>query len=315
MNRKLLLSIGIAAVLIAVIIFQRIDFSSRVSDPGKLQLPADLITVKAEGYSLKLAKDGDKWLINEQEYPADLDQASDIEKKISEIKLLDLVSEKGYYDKYDLTAEKGVEVIASAGGKQLRKLIIGKQGLTGNQVYVRIDDAKEIYLASGITAAEFKPETDMLRDKKIFDVKGDELLSFNIKYAGKEYTFIKAEDKKEEMKEKEADGKAPAPKQVLWVCKGYESVELNASMINNIIHSFSPLRASTFAEKPEKGSVVCTVKLKSAGAEFELNIYSKKEKEMYYASSPSSPYIFTLGGWQTEKYFIKNIKDLEKKKG
>ena len=103
MNRKLLLSIGIAAVLIAVIIFQRIDFSSRVSDPGKLQLPADLITVKAEGYSLKLAKDGDKWLINEQEYPADLDQASDIEKKISEIKLLDLVSEKGYYDKYSLT--------------------------------------------------------------------------------------------------------------------------------------------------------------------------------------------------------------------
>ncbi len=313
MNRKLLLSLGITAVLAAVIVFQRIDFSSVVSDPVKLNTSPDMITVKAEGYSLKLAKTGDKWLINEQGYTADPVQVSDIEKKVSEIKLLDLVSEKGYFDKYELTEDKGVEVIASAGGKQLRKLMIGKQGLTGNQVYVRINDAKEVYLASGITAAEFKPETDMLRDKIIFDVKGDELLSFIIKYSGKEYIFTKAEDKKEEPKEKADDGKTPAPKQILWVCKGYESMELNTSMINNIVHSFSPLRASTFAEKPDKGAIVCTVKLKTAGGDYELNIYSKKEKEMYYASSPSSPYIFTLGGWQTEKYFIKNIKDLEKK--
>lgn len=315
MSRKLLVSLGIAVFLIAVIIFQRIDFSSKVSVPGKLQSPAELITVKAEGYSLKLVKNGDKWLINDQGYPADPDQVSDIEKKISEIKLLDLVSEKGYYDKYDLTAEKGVEVIASAGGKQLRKLTIGKQGLTGNQVYVRLDDAKEVYLASGITAVDFKPETDMLRDKKIFDVKGDGLLSFIIKYSGKEYIFTKAEDKKEESKGKAADGKTTATEQGLWVCKGYESMELNSSMINNIIHSFSPLRASSFAEKTDKGNVICTVRLKSAGGDYELNIYSKKDKEMYYATSPSSPYIFTLGGWQTEKYFIKNIKDLEKKKG
>jgi len=315
MSRKLLLSLGITAALIAVIVFQRIDFSSGVSDPGKFQSPADLITVKAEGYSLKLAKDGGKWLIDEQGYPADSDQVSDIEKKISEIKLLDLVSEKGYYDKYDLTSEKGIEVIASAGGKQLRKLLIGKQGLTGNQVYVRIDDAKEVYLASGITAAEFKPVADTLRDKKIFDVKGDELLSFSIKYAGKEYSFIKSEVKKDEGIAKSEEGKAPAPKKFIWICKGYESMELNESMINNIIHSFSPLRASTFPDKADKGNVVCTIKLKTAVGDYELYVYSKKEKEMYYASSPSSPYIFTLGGWQTEKYFIKNIKDLEKKKG
>ncbi len=315
MNRKLLVSLGIAAVLVAVIVIQKADFRGGVSEPGKLQSPSDLITVKADGYSLKLLKSGDKWLINEQGYPADRDQVADIEKKISEIKLLDLVSEKGYFDKYDLTENKGVEVTASAGGKQLRKLMIGKQGLTGNQVYVRLDDAKEVYLASGITPAEFKPEADMLRDKKIFDVKGDELLSFIVKYSGKEYIFTKAEDKKEEPKEKADDGKAPATKQILWVCKGYESMELNTSMINNIVHSFSPLRASTFAEKPDKGNVVCTVKLKTAGGDYELNIYSKKDKEMYYASSPSNPYIFTLGGWQTEKYFIKNIKDLEKKKG
>jgi len=313
MNRKLLISLGIAVVLIAVIIFQRMDFTSGVSEPGKLQSPADLITVKAEGYSLKLSKTGDKWLINEQGYPADSDQVSDIEKKISEIKLLDLVSEKGYFDKYDLTEEKGVEVTASAGGKQLRKLLIGKQGLTGNQVYVRIDDAKEVYLASGVTAAEFKPEADTLRERKIFDVKGDELLSFSIKYAGKEYTFTKAADKKEEKAAKTEEGKTPAPEKFIWICKGYESMELNESMINNIIHSFGPLRASTFPEKSDKGNVICTVKLKAAGGDYEFNVYNRKDKEMYYASSPSSPYLFTLGGWQTEKYFIKNIKDLEKK--
>jgi len=45
----------------------------------------------------------------------------------------------------------------------------------------------------------------------------------------------------------------------------------------------------------------------------ELEIYSKKDKEMNLASSSESKYIFTLGSWQTEKLFIKNIKDLEAK--
>lgn len=313
MNRRLLVSLGIAALLVAVIVIKKWEPGSGVPEPGKFATPADEIRVKAKGYSLKLVKSGDRWLINEEGYPADEGLVADIEKKVSGLKLLDLVSEKGYYDKYDLTEETGVEVTVSAGGRQLRKVMIGKQGLTNSQVYVRLDDSKGIYLASGITAAEFRPEVDTLRDKKIFDAKADEVLSFSIRYAGREYAFVRAEDKKVETDVK-GEGKTPAPEPPVWKCMGYESMELNSEMVSNILHSFAPLRASTFTEGPLTRSVICTVKLKTSDSAYELNIYGGKDREMYYASSPSSPYTFTLGGWQTEKYFIKNIKGFKKKK-
>lgn len=313
MNRKLIVSLGIIALLVAVIVIKKHRSGNGVTDPGKLTAQADMISVKGEGYALSLVKPDGKWLINEQKYQANPELVADIEKKISEIKLLDLVSEKGYFDKYDLAEGKGTEVILSAGGKQLRKVMIGKQGLTNNQAYVRIDDSKGVYLASDITAAEFKPEIDAIRDKDIFEVKTDAVQSFSIKYMGKEYSFVKSEVKQEESAAGEK-GKTPSPKGALWKCKGYESMELNPSLISNILFSFSPLRASTFAENDVPGSAICTVKVKTAERSYELNIYGKKDKEMYLARSPECPYTFTLGGWQTEKYFVKNIKDFEKKK-
>ncbi len=313
MNRRLLVSLGIVVLLVAVIVIKNHRFGNGVYDPGKLTVQADTISVKGEGYTLSLVKADGRWLINEQKYPANPELVADIEKKISGIKLLDLVSEKGYFDKYDLAEGKGTEVILSAGGKQLRKVMIGKQGLTNNQAYVRIDDSKGVYLASDITAVEFKPEVDAIRDKNIFEVKTDAVQSFSIRYMGKEYSFAKSEVKQEESAVNDK-GKTPAPKGVLWKCRGYESIELNPSLISNILFSFSPLRASTFAENPVTGSAICTVRVTTAEKSYELNIYGKKDKEMYFAKSPESQYTFTLGGWQTEKYFIKSIKDLEKKK-
>ncbi|HOP63460.1 MAG TPA: DUF4340 domain-containing protein [Spirochaetota bacterium] len=313
MNRKLLVSLGIVVFLIAVIVINKWEPGSGVKGPGVIETPADEISVRAEGYSLKLVKSGDRWLINDQKYPADTGLVTDLEKKVSEVKLLDLISEKGYFNKYDLAEDKGVEVTLSAGGKQLRKLMIGKQGLTNSQVYVRIDDSNEVYLASGLTSEEMRPEADTLRDRKILEVSVDEVASFVINYKGREFFFLK-EDKKVEAADTQEDEKKSAPAEALWVCKGFESVKLDSRRINNILRSFSPLRAASFPDTPVTGSILCTVKINTPGKEYNLKIYSKKEKEMYFAVSPESPYVFTLGGWQTEKFFIKDIKDFEKKK-
>jgi hypothetical protein len=43
---------------------------------------------------------------------------------------------------------------------------------------------------------------------------------------------------------------------------------------------------------------------------FELEIYSSKENDMHYAWTEESEYVFTLGTWQTEKLFIKDIYSL-----
>ena len=314
MNRKILTSLGIIALLAALIVIKNWNCGPGVPEPGKWDGSPDEITVKAEGYSLKLLNRDGRWFINDENYPADPDAVADFEKRIAGIKLLDLISEKGYFDKYDLTAEKGVEVIVSGKGKPLRKILVGKSGSTSNHVYVRIDDSKEVYLASGINAAEVKPETDTLRDKKIFDLTRDSVVSFSIRYAGREYRFIKAAAGGKEEKAGGEAGKAPAGEPARWICSGFESLELDGARISGIVNSFAPLRAATFAEKPDKGSELCTVKVNTAEKEYLFTVYSKKDKDLYTASSPESPYLFTLGGWQAEKYFIKNIRDLEKKK-
>ena len=279
--------------------------------------PADEINIKGKDVSLSMVKKDNSWFINEQAYPGDAELIESLERKARDFKLLDLVSDKGYYDKYDLTDENGISVTIKGKGKVLRKLIIGKTGSTNNHTYLKVNDRKEIYLASGIMKNDFTISVADLRNKKIFDVKKPDVKSFSINYNGKTFDFIlnplknetikkdlNSDNKKKDVDEKSRPG---------WICKGYEKMNLNVSSVNSILEQFSPLRAAEFSENVEKknaGNPICKVTIVYADKKIELEIYSKKDKGMNYASSSECKYIFTLGSWQTEKLFIKSITDL-----
>ena len=310
MNRRTLVSFGAVAVLALVILLQNIKFTSDIPKLKQWAEPADEIEVKAKDYRLRAYMKDGAWVINDQAYPADENATGSLEMKVSDLKIKDLISEDGYYEKYELSEDKAVTVTVKRGGAVLRTLMIGKPGGNSNHSYVRVDGRKEIYLAAGIQREEFMQPLDGLRNKIVFDLKGKDVESFTIVTGGRTYSFYK----KAAVDEKEGEG----PKAVAaWYCKGYDKKPLDSTAISNLLYIFSPLRAVSYPEdkkENELGRIYATAVIRSKDAEYDLKIYTlKDDKENYYAVSSKSQYIFTMGPWQTEKIVIKNINDLMKK--
>lgn len=307
MKNKTLITAGLIVFLAGAVVIKNWNCGSGVPALDAWYEPADEINIKSKDSSLNLVRKGDNWLINEQGYPGDSGLIGGLEKKARDFKLLDLVSDKGYYDKYELTDEKGVLVIIKDKGKVLRKILIGKAGSTNNHSFVKVNDRKEIYLASGIMKSDFMLMTDDVRNKEILSLNKSDVKLLGINYGGKKYEFYPAAGiGKEPVKE----GEKPA---VEWKCKGRENLKLRENAVNELLSIFSPLRANTYPENADRknaGKTLCTVSIEAGSKKIDLVIYDKKDKEMNYASSSESGYIFTLGSWQTDKLFIKNINDL-----
>jgi uncharacterized protein YkuJ len=307
MNKRTLYTLGIILFLIAAVAVKNWSCSGVPSLDGWYE-PADEIIVTGRDLSLNMAKKEGKWFINEKSYTGDSDLIEALERKARDFKLLDLVSDKGYYDRYDLTEDKAVTVFINGKGKVLRKIVIGKAGSTNNHSYIRFDDRKEVYLASGIMKSDFNLSVSDLRDKRIFDLKKEDIKFFRISYGGKNFDFQLFQNKKV------TDGKeenSESPER--WVCRGYKDLELSDSAVNSILALFSPLNAAEFpenADKEKNGKIVCVVTIPYGDKKFELEIYSSKENDMHYAWTEESEYVFTLGTWQTEKLFIKDIYSL-----
>ena len=309
MKNKTLITMGLIIFLSAAVILKNRSCGTDVPELEAWYEPADEINIRSVDHSLVLARKGDNWLVNEQAYPGDPGLIGSLEKKARDFKLLDLVSDKGYYDKYDLTDEKGVLVTIKGKGKVLRKILIGKAGSTNNHSYVKVNDRKEIFFASGIMKTDFTLNPDDIRNKEILTVSKNDVKSLSINYGGKKYEFYPVEGSgKTAVKE----GEKPA---VEWKCRGYEKLKLRENAINELLNLFSPLRASTYPENTDRknaGRVLCTVDIEAGNRKVNLVIFDKKDKDMNmkYAASSESPYIFTMGSWQTEKLFIKNINNL-----
>ncbi len=307
MKKRSAITIGVILFLLTVLVIKKWSCSSLPVLEGWYE-PADEIIIKNNTVFLKLLKRENSWFINDEAYPGDADLIESMERKVRDFKLLDLVSENGYYNKYDLTEEKGISVTVKGKGKVLRKIIIGKAGSTNNHSYIKVDDRKEIYLASGIMQSDFTIPAADLRNKVIFNVKNSEVKSFIINYGGKNFDFYSVPLNNET--DKSNENKKSVSK---WKCRGYEKTNLSDSSINSILGLFSPLRAAEFPlnmDPKKAGNPLCRVMIEYGDKKAELVVYSKKDKDMNLASSTESKYVFTLGMWQLEKIFIKSINDL-----
>jgi hypothetical protein len=308
MNKRAVYTLGIIFFLSAAVVIKNWSCSTVPSLEGWYE-PADEIIVTGRDVSLNMTKKESNWFIGEQSYAGDTDLIEALERKARDFKLLDLVSDKGYYDKYDLTDDKAVVVVIK--GKVLRKIILGKSGSTKNHSYIRVDDSKEIYLASGIMKSDFNLSVSALRDKRIFDIKKEDIKFFRISYGRKIFDFQLFQSSKK-TDSKDENHKSPEK----WICRGYKDLELSEAAVNSILALFSPLKAAEFpdnADNEKSGKLICIITIPYSDRKFELEIYSNKENDMHYAWTSESEYVFTLGSWQTEKLFIKDIYSLRVK--
>jgi hypothetical protein len=309
MNKKILISCSIIAVLILYIIVANVKRSGDVPDLPKWDGNADEVLITSNNGAIKLLKKEGKWVAGENAYPADAKAIGEIEKRFKEIRLTDLISTKGYYAKYDLTPDKYIEVILKKGDATLRKFKIGKKSSTNRHTFIRVDDRPEIYLAEGTFDLVLNKSLDDFRDREVLKINRDSVSAFTVDYQGRTYAFSREPVKKVDAKNAAKDsGKKPVrPSWGNWICRGNETVQLDNSKVETLLQSLDPLRASSFPETPkeELPQRVCTVQIKSGQKDITLTIY--KKDTLYMGTTSEIPYIFSVDKWNIEKLFITGI--------
>lgn len=321
MSKRVIVSLVIIAVLLLLLVIGKRRKTVDIPEIKKWEGTAEEILISRADGRIRIFKKNGRWVLNEEEYLADAKTVEKLEKKINEIRVMDLISEKPHYGRYDLSAEKAIRVIAKKDGVPQRDLLVGKKSSTGMQTYVKFSDRPEIYLISGKLTDDFSKKVSDLRDKVIFKVAKSGIESLQLTYKGKRLTFLKIkpavkEEKAKDGEKKEVKEGKKAKEVEKWVCKEYTGLKLNESTVDAIANSFNPLKADTFPnlDKNSLKNPICTVKLKAYKKDILLSVFGKsKEKEYsYLCASSESPYVFTISKWDVEKYF-KTISDFRKK--
>jgi hypothetical protein len=309
-NRRIIISFAIIVVLVLFLVLSSKDKKSGSIPKIKSFDNAEEIIIAKNNKQLKLYKKDNKWLINEQAYPADKSKADKLEKDMKGLEITDFISKEPYLTKYELDPEKAVRVTVKDKGKIYRDILIGKASSTYRSAYIKFANDPKIFLAEGNLNEEFNKDVEDLRDKQIYKFERDEVVYFELLYGGK----LSFEKKTEEVEEK-SDGKDAKEKKKTkidkWICKEYVNTAIDKGKVDSFIMSFSSINADSYSDinKKDIQGLVCQIKAKVYNKDIEFKIH-KKDKENYLCSSSESPYIFALKEGNVKKFF-KSLADFK----
>lgn len=186
MTRRKIILLSACAVLLCIYCVQIVMANRPAFKPLTVSGEVDSIEIVRTAETITLTKNGEDWFFvaekntdanidaEKSESETDLyDQVLKAEKthvdamlnQIKNIRILD-VAAKNVSDaeitKYELDDAHVLKVSASAKGKTLRTVSIGKMSATGSQTYITAD-GKNIYLAGGIVSSPFSITLDSLK--------------------------------------------------------------------------------------------------------------------------------------------------------
>jgi hypothetical protein len=288
--------------------------TSEYSNVINIKSEAEEIIIKKSGSEIKLFKKDGKWLVGKNSYPADQGIVKTLVEKLKELKISDQISKGDFASKYDLDPDKAVDIKITFENKVQKIISAGKKSSTNNHIYIKADGKPEIYLAAGNLDSAISKSEDDFRSREIFRIPSDSVSLFEINYKGKKFSFIKKTVEKTENVQV-ADGKPAVDDKKIktdsWVFIENENIKLDTEKVAALISDFNPLRAASFIYDEKKlSNPIVSIKIKSAGKDFELAVF-EKNMDKYPARSSESVYLFNLDDLIVKKYFIENIEGLK----
>ncbi len=123
---------------------------------------ADITRVEIEkaGGNLTLKRADNQWHLTPGDYPADTAQVERMLKSVAELTVTALVSESQSYARYDLDAERRIEVRAYNKDQLVRQFTVGKAASTFRHTHVLLGADKNVYHAAGSFRWEFDKPID-----------------------------------------------------------------------------------------------------------------------------------------------------------
>ena len=318
MNKKTLIMLGVIAALVAAIVLQRTVKFSSVPSIEQWEGAADEVVIKkGTAPEVKLMKKDGRWIVGEKNYPAEEAVVSGLVKKLDELKLIDLVTKKEFYERFDLSDDRAARVTVKGNGKVLRDILVGKKGGAGDTAYVKFPDKKEVYLANGSLSFELGKDVEGFRTKILLKSPIDSMESVAVKYKGQNYTLVRTVETLPPPadKDKAKEPKKPAETSDKWTVADSKA-EVDQTKVRSFAGEFGNIMANSFVADADltaksSGSPMCEITIKSGGKDLVFKIVKAEGKDAYICFSSENPWYAVVNKNKAES-LMKTLKDLQK---
>lgn len=169
MNRNTGIAVAVFAVLVVVALatrngppergIERVNFSKL--DPDAI----DTLEITGEN-PVTLAKSDGQWKVSGFDKDADSSMVERALEQLTKVNSSDLVTDSSErFEEYEVNDEKGVSVVAKAGGKSVAEFVLGKAANSGAYVLVEGD---KVFAAKGIYKNTYDREATKWLDRRLF---------------------------------------------------------------------------------------------------------------------------------------------------
>ena len=308
-TRKLVLIIA-DALLLAVCIVQ---FALSARDTTKhfsFKDDPDFLEIITPQETITLQKDGEKWLVGEKKYPANIGIVDSYIDAIKDIRALDRVgslSSGNNEERYELTEGKKTRVVAKHGDKILRLIEIGKTAVSSSQCYITVDGGKDIYLVSGGINDTFDTSVAAARTSIVLDLTPEEISGVTVT----------------DYSEENPEGKTWSVSRmgngddIVWNVSGGE-IDLDEGKANAWLASFASLSTRDWYDEDAvlEGAKALSAKITYNYKDIKLDFYAlpkagEHDVQQYYGVCSETPYRFKADE-RTIKQYLKTLEELAK---
>jgi hypothetical protein len=255
----------------------------------RAQAAAVFLKSKAKG-EISLRKKADGWsvAVNKKTYAADPASVDNLLDTAAKIRIESIVSRgPGKYQAFEVDAENGVDVrIDDAAQKSLAHFVVGKSGPDLFSTYLRLADAQQVVLASGMLKMAFERELKDWRNKTIFSLNQQEITGYQVT-GDLQYQLQKA-----------ATG--------AWEAIAPEKFTPKKELVEDCLKTIAALNAADFAEgrlqdfQLDKPAREITVTMKS-GPTRTLLIGKEKNAFQRFVKTADADTVYVLESYNLEK--------------
>lgn len=319
MKTKRLVLIIANIFLLAVVITQGFLLSRDSGKNYRLKETPDKIEITKAGETIKLAWDGENWVLGDKKYPTNDYAVDSLLSAIENIRCLEKVSsvnKVGALDKYELTDDKKITVTAINEGEIVRTVEIGKTASTVSQNFVIVDGSKDIYLATGGLRNVFSVDENNLRSDIVWEFDSSEISNVTIEQTATA-TVVNTPTSAGTPKGSFSVSKSGSGEDLQWTVSGTD-IDLDSGKAQAWFDSLGTLTTGIWYDESEDlgGEKIATVKItygtNIASIEiFELPPVGEETIPSYYGKSSTTPYPFQLTSYTMEK-INKNPEELAK---
>ena len=193
------------ALILALVLYLVFRNTNRIQyelpDVAKIESQTiDTIRVVSEKNGIiETRKSGTSWVLGAEGYPMDASRLDDMLEAIEGFAISELVSTAEYYDRYELDEASKLEVIVSGGDKTLIRFDVGKRSPSYNHTYIRLPGDSRVFQAEGNFRNAFDKAVDELRDKLVFDIDPEIIMSVGITTDTESYRIYRTSKDEEPM--------------------------------------------------------------------------------------------------------------------